>query len=261
MTGVQTCALPISVGTDNPFFTASDSASLSQVYYTHALQGNPTWDLSVGRNQLSATNDDGILCIISGDLKSIALCYGDGNIKVYPVSSSSDINECDADKEDYVPDEVLQPVYWGGVPTLCGMSHGWVLQVRSNAAVASGLNSTEQNTSYTYIGVRYRNGEPTILTAPHLNKIIRCGSCLFPQRIKFEKFAYLQTYDDYERRKKVLSEIRASIGYACAQTGCDSWFKEVRKEQKKLNLTYNGKVISSVDDYNKQATQLMGGFL
>ena len=236
------------VGTGNSFFTASTSASVSTVVYTHALQGGPQWDASCGRNQLSATNDDGILCIISGDLKSIALCYGDGNIKVYPVSSSSGIYECDADKEDYAPDEVAQPIYWNGVPTLYGMSHGWVLQLRSIAAATSGLGSTVQDTSYTYIGVRYRNGEPTILTAPHLNKIIRCGSCYVPQRIKFEKFAYLQTYDDYERRKKVLSEIRANIGYASAQTGCDGWFKEVRKEQKKLNLTYNGKVISSVED-------------
>ena len=236
------------VGTDNSFFTTSGSASVSQVAYTHGLQGSSQWEASCGRNQLSATNDDGILCIISGDLKSIALCYGDGNIKVYPVSSGSDIYECDADKEDYAPDEVLQSVYWEGVSTLYGMSHGWVLQVRSIAAATSGLASTVQDASYTYIGVRYRNGEPTILTTPHLNKIIRCGSCYVPQRIKFEKFAYLQTYDDYERRKKVLSEIRANIGYACAQTGCDGWFKEVRKEQKKLNLTYNGKVISSVDD-------------
>ena len=236
------------VGTDNSFFTTSSSASVSQVYHTHALQGAPSWEASCGRNQLSATNDDGILCIISGDLKSIALCYGDGNIKVYPVSSGSDPYECDADKEDYAPDEVLHPVYWDGVSTLYGMSHGWVLQVRSIAAATSGLASTVQDASYTYIGVRYRNGEPTILTAPHLNKIIRCGSCYVPQRIKFEKFAYLQTYDDYERRKKVLGEIRTNIGYACAQTGCDGYFKEVRKEQKKLNLTYNGKVISSVDD-------------
>ena len=236
------------VGTGNSFFTASKSASASMVKYTHALQGGPDWIKSCGRNQLSATNDDGILCIISGDLKSVALCYGDGNIKVYPVGSGSDVYVCDADKEDYIPDEVLRDVSWDGVPTLYGMSHGWVLQVRSIKAATSGLAGTVQNASYTYIGVRYRNGGPTILTAPHLNKIIRCGSCLFPQRIKFEKFAYLQTYDDYERRKKVLGEIRANIGYTCAQTGCDGWFKEVRKEQKKLNLTYNGKVISSVDD-------------
>ena len=236
------------VGTNNSFFTAYDSASVSQVYFTHALKGRPDWEASCGRNWISATNDDGILCIISGDLKSIALCYGDGNIKVYPVSSSSDINECDADKEDYMPDEVLYPVYSDGVPTLYGMSHGWVLQVRSTADATSGLANVVQNASYTYIGVRYRNGEPTILTTPHLNKIIRCGSCYNPQRIHFEKFAYLQTYDDYERRKKVLGEIRASIGYGNAQTGCDGYFKEVRNEQKKLNLTYNGKTISSVDD-------------
>lgn len=236
------------VGTDHSFFTSTAAASISKVTYTHGLQGMPQWDASCPRSQLSATNDDGILCIISGDLKSIALCYGDGNIKVYPVSSSSDIYECDADKEDYLPDEPVSIVYWNGVPALYGLSHGWVLQVKSIAAATSGLASTVQDASYTYIGVRYRNGEPTILSSPHLNKIIRCGADYQPQRIKFEKFAYLQTYDDYERRKKVLGEIRANIGYAVAQTGADGWFKEIRKEQKKLNLTYNGKVISSVDD-------------
>ena len=235
------------VGTDNSFFTASYGFSTSRVPYTHALQGSPSWEATCCRNMLSATNDDGILCIMSGDLKSIALCYGDGNIKVYPVSRSSDIYECDADKEEYVPDE-LSSVYWNGVPALYGLSHGWVLQARSIADATSGLTSTVQNASYTYIGVRYRNGEPTILTAPHLNKIIRCGADYQSQRIKFEKYAYLQTYDDYERRKKVLGEIRVNIGYAVAQTGCDGWFKEVRNEQKKLNLTYNGTVISSVDD-------------
>ena len=235
------------VGTDNSFFTASATFALSTLTYTHALQGSPVWESTCCRNMLSATSDDGILCIISGDLKSIALCYGDGNIKVYPVSSSSDIYECDADKEDYVPDEVLK-VYWDTVPTLYGLTHGWVLVVRSATHGTGGLSGSAQNASYTYIGTRYRNGEPTILTAPHLNKIIRCGSDYQPQRIKFEKYAYLQTYDDYERRKKVLGEIRSNIGYAVAQTGCDGYFKEVRKETKKLNLTYNGNVISSVDD-------------
>lgn len=239
------------VGTDHSFFTTSARFSISRVPYTHGLQvdglGNPQWSLAACRSQLSATSDDGILCIISGDLKSIALCYGDGNIKVYPVSSSSDLYECDADKEEYVPDELSQ-VYWNGVPVLYGLSHGWVLTAKSIADATSGLASTVQNASYTYIGVRYRNGEPTILSSPHLNKIIRCGADYQSQRIKFEKYAYLQTYDDYERRKKVLGEIRANIGYAVAQTGCDGWFKEVREETKKLNLTYNGKVISSVDD-------------
>ena len=237
------------VGTDNSFFTASDSDSISLVRYTHALQGQPNWGEACCRNMLSATNDDGILCIMSGDLKAIALCYGDGNIKVYTVSvGSTDYCDCDADKEPYIPDEVSQNVYWECPPTLYGVSHGWVLIVRSRAENKSGLSSGTQSVSYTYIGVRYRNGEPTILTTPHLNKIIRCGSNYVPQRIKWEKFSYLQTYDDYERRKKVLGEIMANLGYATAQTGCDGWFKEVRNETKKLNLTYNGTVISSVDD-------------
>lgn len=235
------------VGTTHSFFTANNSSGFG-LAYTHSLQGKPQWDLACCRNQLSATNDDGILCIISGDAKSIALCYGDGNIKVYPVSSNKGIYDCDADKESYIPDEADISKGWNNFPTLYGLTHGWVFQVYSvlnNAYPPS--NSTYQTASFTYIGLKYKNGEPTILETPHLNKIIRCGSCFQSQRIKFEKFGYLQTYDDYERRKKVLGEIRAYIGYGNYQTGNDCYFKEVRKEKKKLNLTYNNQIISSVE--------------
>lgn len=236
------------VGTTYSFFTASRiSQATSELFYTHNLQGNPSWENACNRNQLSATNDDGILCIISGDLKCIALCYGDGNIKLYPISSNPGIADCDADKEPYIPDELKYDNSWASAPTLYGLTHGWVLQVRGNIEISMGVPGV-QDASYTYLGVKYKNGEPTILEAPHLSKIWRSGSCRNPQRIKWEKFAYLQTYDDYERRKKVLGEIRTNIGYGSAQTGCDGWFKEVRKEKKKLNLTYNDKVISSVEE-------------
>ena len=237
------------VGTTYSFFTAyRTSQDISSVYFTHNLQGDPTsWDKTCNRNQLSATNDDGILCIMSGDLKCMALCYGDGNIKLYPISSNPGVLDCDADKEPYLPDEYKYDNSWASVPTVYGLTHGWVLQVRSTIDQSAGVPGV-QSASYTYLGVKYKNGEPTILEAPRLSKIIRCGCCYNPQRIKWEKFAYLQTYDDYERRKKVLGGIRANIGYGSAQTGCDGWFKEVRKEQKKLNLTYSGKVISSVEE-------------
>ena len=236
------------VGTAYSFFTAhSESQATSGLYFTHNLQGNSTWENACNRNQLSATNDDGILCIMSSDLKCIALCYGDGNIKLYPISSNPGIMDCDADKEHYLPDEYKRDNSWASCPTLYGLTHGWVLQVRSVIDQPAGVPGV-QSASYTYLGVKYKNGEPTILKAPHLSKIIRCGCCYNPQRIKWEKFSYLQTYDDYERRKKVLGEIRANIGYGSAQTGCDGWFKEVRKEKKKLNLTYNGNTISSVEE-------------
>ena len=238
------------VGTDHAFFTCNTTGP-SRTMYTHGLQmdaqGNSQWTLAMFRNQLSATNDDGILCIMSGDDKSIALCYGDGNIKVYPISSGSDNLDCDADKEPYVPDETTLSTANAASQVLYGMEHGWVLRVLAVSGYTTAL-AAEQTDSYTYIGVHYRNGEPTILTAPHLSKILRCGRCPFAQRIKWEKYSYLQTYDDYERRKKVLSGIRAHISYGNAATGADGWFKEIRKEQKKLNLTYNGKTISSVDD-------------
>lgn len=237
------------VGTTHSFFTATNTAgSVFGIPYTHSLQGSPDWEHACSRNQLSATNDDGILCIISGDAKSIALCYGDGNIKVYPVSSNKGIYDCDADKELYIPDKAIINNTWDHQPTLYGLTHGWVFQtysVLSNAYPPS--NNTFQNASFTYIGLKYKNGEPTILETPHLNKIIRCGACFQPQRIKFEKFAYLQTYDDYERRKKVLGEIRAYLPYGHYQTGNDCYFKEVRKEKNKLNLTYNNQIISSVE--------------
>lgn len=236
------------VGTTCSFFTATGSnQATSGLFHTHNLQGNPSWENACNRNQLSATNDDGILCIMSGDFKCVALCYGDGNIKSYPISSNPGILDCDADKEPYLPDEYKYDNSWASAPTVYGLTHGWVLQVRSIVDQSTGVPGV-QSASYTYLGVRYKNGEPTILEAPHLSKIWRCGCCYAPQRIKWEKFAYLQTYDDYERRKKVLGEIRANIGYGNAQTGCDGWFKEVRKEKKKLNLTYNNRVISSVEE-------------
>lgn len=239
------------VGTDHAFFTCSTATGSSRTMYTHGLQtdtqGNPQWSLTMFRNQLSATNDDGILCIMSGDNKSIALCYGDGNIKVYPISSGSGTYDCDADKEPYAPEESPLSTASTASQVLYGMEHGWVLRVLSPQVYTTALAAKQQD-SYTYIGVHYRNGEPTILTAPHLSKILRCGYCPYAQRVKWEKYAYLQTYDDYERRKKVLSGIRAHISYGSAATGCDGWFKEVRNEKNKLNLTYNNKVISSVDD-------------
>ena len=238
------------VGTDHAFFTCNTTGP-SRTMYTHGLQkdvqGITLWSLTMFRNQLSATNDDGILCIMSGDDKSIALCYGDGNIKVYPISSGSDTFDCDADKEPYAPEESPLSNASDASQVLYGIEHGWVLRVLAASAYSTGV-SAKQSDSYTYIGVHYRNGEPTILTAPHLSKILRCGYCPFAQRTKWEKYAYLQTYDDYERRKKVLSGIRAHISYGEGATGADGYFKEVRNEQKKLNLTYNGNVISSVDD-------------
>lgn len=243
------------VGTNHSFFTCSDNYEDAwQDYYTHplqTLQGSPVWKVGGTRNQLSATNDDGILCVMAADFKAYALCYGDGNIKVYECSKNSSDGRynCDPDKVPIVPDEPFSGDRWDkGHACLFGMTHGWVLSIYLAAVPDLWGYGAGQNRSYTYIGIQYRNGEPTILAEPHLSKIQRTGSVSFPQRTKFEKYDYLQTYDDYERRKKVLGEIRANLQYCVGSTGTDSYFKEVRKEKKKLNLTYNGKVISSVDD-------------
>ena len=236
------------VGKTHAFFTASKT--LGGLCYTHALNkdsnGKTQWFLARSRSLLSATNDDGILCIISSDFLSIALCYGDGNIKVYPISSGTAMYGCDADKDPYVPDRLYIGENIGGYPVLIGMKHGWMLRCCSLEGYTS--NATiSQTDSYTYIGVHYKNGEPIIATKPHLSKIIRCSDCTWPHRYKFDKYSYLQTYDDYERRNKVLGGIMALINYGNAATGNDSYFKEVRKETDKLNLVYDNKVISSVE--------------
>ena len=246
------------VGTNHSFFTCTPNSDGSskpdgawQACYTHPLQGNPNWMLGGTRNQLSATNDDGVLCVMSSDFKAYALCYGDGNIKVYECSKNNSDGRynCDPDKVPIVPDEPYIGLAWyAGHACLFGMTHGWVLSIHPAATQDVLGYSGDQSRSYTYIGIQYRNGEPTILVEPHLSKIQRTGAVYFPQRTKFEKYDYLQTYDDYERRKKVLGEIRANLQYSVGSTGTDSYFKEVKKETKKLNLTYNGKVISSVDD-------------
>ena len=238
------------VGTNHSFFTCgSNLEDVWQDYATHPLQGDPSWAAGGTRNQLSATNDDGILCVMSGDLKAYALCYGDGNIKVYECSKNTSDGRynCDPDKVPIVPDEPYSGAAWNAYACLFGMTHGWVLSVYP-AAVADlwGL-SCSQYRSYTYIGIQYQNGEPTILVEPHLSKIQRTGAVSFPQRTKFEKYDYLQTYDDYERRKKVLGEIRANLQYAVGSTGTDSYFKEVKKEKKLINLLYDNKVISSIE--------------
>ena len=237
-----------SVGKTHAFFTAYTSTTAAGLYYTHAKAKDKNdvaqWYLTASRNQLSATNDDGILCIISADFLSIALCYGDGNIKVYPVTSTTSMYDCDADKEPYVPDRLYTGNNVGGYPVLIGMKHGWMLICRSSSGYPT---VSEQYSSYTYIGVHYINGVPTIATKPHLSKIMKCGGCRYPQRYKWDKYSYLQTYDDYERRNKVLGGITAYINYGYQATGNDSYFKEVRKEKNKLNLVYNNKVISSVE--------------
>lgn len=237
----------VNLGTTNSFFRAQDtSAGITWLYSTHSLKPN---DEGTGvlytrpcfRCQLSATNDDGILCIISGDGKAVALCYGDGNFKVHSSGgTASGRYDCDADKEPYLPDITVWSKDWNKQPNLSGMSHGWVYQITS---------SNGQSASYTYIGLRYKNGEPDITVAPRLSKLVRCGNCDCPQRIKWEKYAYSQTYDDYERRQKTLGEIRAYINYGGAASGADAYFKEVlAKETKKLNLTYGDRVLSSVDE-------------
>ena len=238
------------VGTNHSFFACNEDYNVAwQNYYSHPLQGDPTRNEACSRNQLAATNDDGILCIMASDLKAYALCYGDGNIKVYECSKNTADGRynCDADKIQIVPDEPSTGNGWTNHACLFGMTHGWVLSIRTAGDPSLWGYTAPRTRSYTYLGVQYKNGEPTILIEPHMSKIQRTGAVSFSQRTKFEKYDYLQTYDDYERRKKVLGEIRADLQYGVGSFGTDSYFKEVRKEKKKLNLTYNNQIISSVE--------------
>ena len=242
------------VGTNHSFFSSSENTD-GWNYYTRALQGGPQWNMACNRMSMAATNDDGILCIMSHDLKAFALCYGSGNIQVYEASKNDKriggAYECDGDKTPIIPDELASGNSWIVCsPTLNGYKHGWMLDVVSaSSGNTYGANSGNLNRSYTWIGVKYKNGQPTILERPHISYIQRQPTIHFPVRVKWEKYGYLCTYDDYERRKKVLSGIRAYINYGnSAAMGYDIYFKEYRKDEKQvLKLTYDNKDVAEVD--------------
>lgn len=240
----------VNLGTNHAFFSAGNKGL---VYYTHPLQGSPSWGNACARAQLFATNDDGILCIMSSDGMAYALCYGDGNFKVYECTNhdltTGSGTSADPDKEPIMPDENEVSNNWARVSTLYGASHGWVLSIYPVGIPTFYTFAPVPYRSLTYIGCRYIDGEPTILQEPVLTKLQRCFSDHGSNLVKFEKYSYLQTYDDYERRKKVLGDIRMAVSYMVGSAGTDGYFKEERvNEVNKLNLTYDGQVISSVEE-------------
>lgn len=248
----------VNIGTNHAFFTF-DSGGYPNVY-THPLDGGskPTWDVPLQRSQFSAVNDDGVLCIIAADLKAYALCYGNGNFKVYECSSDGAIANkyaCDADKESIIPD------FWtygnsspaGQSACLLPMKHGWLLNVLDVAAIANGSSLLLPRNSVTYIGLQYVDDEPSILIQPEYTKIPYMWNTTIPQMMKYDKFGYMMTYDYYERRKYVLSGIKTPITYYPYSSGgynigYDAFIKEEREgSEDKINLTYNGDVIASTN--------------
>lgn len=230
------------VGTDNAFFTSGNYSDYSFVRHSHLIYSNdsgPTWDRTGFRTILAATNDDGILCIMSSDLKAIALCYGDGSVKVYSNSKSAGVYDCDGDVEPFlagdIPNLSTNTDYY---PALFGMAHGWVLRT---------MSTEYTNAQYTYIGIQYKNGEPTILKRPHISWATGSGTDPVASKTNYEKYIYLQTYDDYERRKKVLSGIRANLT-SKGKVKFGEYFKEVKNGvDSQISLTYDGKIVDSVD--------------
>ena len=248
----------VNIGTNHAFFTF-DSGGYPNVY-THPLDGgsSPTWNRPLQRAQFSAVNDDGVLCIMASDLKAYALCYGNGNFKVYECSSDGAIANkyaCDADKESIIPDfwTVASSSPAGQSACLLPMKHGWLLNVLDAAAISNGSSLLLPRNSVTYIGLQYVDDEPSILIQPKYTKIPYMWNTPMPQMMKYDKFGYMMTYDDFERRQYVLSGIKTPITYYSYSSGgynigYDAFIKEERDgSEDKINLTYNGDVIASTN--------------
>lgn len=247
----------VNIGTNHAFFTF-DSGYPN--VYTHPLDGgsSPTWNKPFQRSQFSAVNDDGVLCIMASDLKAYALCYGNGNFKVYECSSDGTPTNkyaCDADKESIIPDfwtvATSSPISQSAC--LLPMKHGWMLNVYNAAAIANGSSLLLPRCSVTYIGLQYVDDEPSILIQPKYTKIPYMWNTPIAQMMKYDKFGYMLTYDDFERRQYTLSGIKTPITYYPYSTGgynigYDAFIKEEREgSEDKINLTYNGDIISSTN--------------
>lgn len=236
---VQTANL----GAEYPWFIYNGTYGYSA--YAYSLEDISSYNKSSFPNKMYAVNDDGILCIISADCKAFALCYGDGNIKVYPVGPAGKAyNTWDPSVQ------TLMPVHCSTnyCATMCvlPMKHGWtfIMECEDTRTV----REKRLRGAFTYIGLIYKNGEPTILERPVLSYSVLEQQDDQAVKSWWDYYGYNLTYDDYERRKLVLRGIRKDFRWGTYNIGVDCAWKEVEHNNKpKINLEYDNKVISSIE--------------
>lgn len=232
------------IGADYPWFIYNGTYGYNS--YAYCLESTSSYAYSSYPNKMYAVNDDGILCIISSDCKAFALCYGDGNIKVYPVGPAGKVyNTWNPDVQTLMPVHCNTNAY----STMCvlPMKHGWTFLMECWDTRT--VREKRLREAFTYIGLIYKNGEPTILERPVFSYSVL--EQMDDQTVKswWDYYGYNLTYDDYERRKLVLRGIRKDFKWCTYNIGVDGAWKEVEHNSKpKINLEYDGKVISSVEE-------------
>ena len=233
------------LGTEYPWFIHNDTYGWNRYSYSNIGGESFSYNRSSFPVRYFAVNDDGILLILSSDLKAFALCYGEGNIKVYKIGDPGKDYKYYPDVQQLCPTELdTNADYNHG---LFPLQHGWVYKCWGYNKI-NGANM-DLREAFVYIGLIYKNGEPTILERPiidpHSNEQVEYNT----SKEWFNYYGYNLTYDDYERRKLVLRSIYKDIRWGGAVLrGYNGYWREVEHNAvRKINLTYENKVISSAE--------------
>ena len=229
------------LGTKYPWFTFNLttgwlkwSYSLADTEYTHS--SFPV--------RYFAVNDDGILLILSPDLKAFALCYGEGNIKVYEIGTPGKDFKYYPDVQQLVPFEIEDTGESNHV--LIPLKHGWVFKCYAKNTVSSANKLLGDG--HVYIGLIYKNGNPTILERPIFDHHPAEQRDEIRTKEWYNFYGYNLTYDDYERRSLILRGIYKEILWSKNLCGYNGYWKEVEHNAvRKINLTYEDNVISSAE--------------
>ena len=229
------------LGTEYPWFIHNSTYGWNK--YSYSIEDDD-YSHSSFPVKYFAVNDDGILMVLSSDLKAFALCYGEGNIKVYKIGDPG--KDC-----KYYPDvQQLAPVELSTNITanhgLFPLQHGWVYK----CCGFNKINGADKDLMevFVYIGLIYKNGSPTILERPVIDQHPSEQQENITSKEWFNYYGYNLTYDDYERRKLGLRGIYKDFRWSAVIRGYNGYWKEVEHNAvRKINLTYEDNVISSAE--------------
>ena len=231
------------LGTEYPWFIHNSTYGWN--YCSYSTENTDSYNYSSFPVRYFAVNDDGILLILSSDLKAFALCYGEGNIKVYKIGDPGKDYKYYPDVQQLIPTEIdTNADYNHG---LFPLQHGWVYKCWGYNKI-NGTNR-DLREAFIYIGLIYKNGSPTILERPVIDPHPYEQQERITTKEWFNYYGYNLTYDDYERRKLLLRGIYKDIRIGgCVLRGYNGYWKEVEHNAvRKINLTYENKVISSTE--------------
>ena len=232
------------LGTEYPWFIHNETYGWNG--YSYSIEDTNSYGYSSFPVRYFAVNDDGILLILSSDLKAFALCYGEGNIKVYKIGDPGKDYKYYPDVQQLAPTELS--TNYSNNHGLFPLQHGWVYKCYGSFTVNGADKDLRE--SFVYIGLIYKNGEPTILERPVIDYHTYEQLENITSKEWYNYYGYNLTYDDYERRKLLLRGIYKDIRLGGAVLrGYNGYWKEIEHNAvRKINLEYDGKVISSVEE-------------